>query len=51
MLDDTYSGVFSVAELTLRDRLRELSKAADQPGVRPSVSRAVTEMIDTLEGI
>ena len=51
MLDDTYSGVFSDAELTLRDRLRELSKAADQPGVRPSVSRAVTEMIDTLEGI
>ena len=51
MLDDTYSGVFSAAELTLRDRLRELSQAAEQPGVRPSVSRAVTEMIDTLEGI
>ncbi len=51
MLDDTYSGVFSAAELTLRDQLRELSRAAEQPGVRPSVSRAATEMIDTLEGI
>jgi hypothetical protein len=50
MLDDTYSGVFSDAELTLRDRLREVSKAAGERGVRPSVGRAVTEMIDTLGG-
>ena len=51
LLDDTYNGVFNDAELSLGAQLRAVKSAAANARVRPSIRRAVDEVVDGLTGI
>lgn len=51
LLDETYRGVFTDAELELGGKLREVKLAAAHERVRPSIRRTVDQVINGLTGI